>query len=76
MSFLKLERDSLVVIISDSSFHPWKPQMRTVWTVIALCVGMIMPDNVPWRNTVAEKEQKPVCLNSSRWIQTQESVRG
>ena len=30
-------------------------QTRTVWTRIVLCV-----DDVPWRNTVAEKEHKPV----------------
>lgn len=37
-----------------------EPQMRRVWTVIALCAETAMPDDVPWRKAVAEQEYKPV----------------
>lgn len=40
-------------------------QMGRVWTVIALCVGIVLPYNIPWRFAVAENEHKPVVLGSS-----------
>ena len=48
--------------------------MTTVWTENALCVGMETQDGVPRRNTVDEKEHKPVWLSSSRRVQTQTSL--
>lgn len=44
---------------------------RTVWTVTPLCAELAMPDGVPWRNAMAEKQHKPVRLSSSIWLQTQ-----
>lgn len=40
-------------------------QMGRVWTKIALCVGIVSPNDISWRFAAAEKEHKPVALGSS-----------
>lgn len=47
-----------------------------VWTAITLCAGMAEPNNVPWRNAVAQREHKPQCLSLSRWVRTLNLICG
>lgn len=56
---------ALLKIVTDAPLTAFgstikEPQMRRVWTVIALCAETAMPDDVPWRKAVAEQEYKPV----------------